>query len=422
MNNKTKICLVEGCDKPVKSHGYCNTHNEQIRKHGHLLEPKILNKDKICRIDGCDSPVRTKGLCKKHYNHQFIKPKIKKPKKEKILKVKIIKPYQEKDWLNKKYNIELLSTEEIAELNDISESNIYKYLNKFKISLKYTEPELHSRLLYVTKKLYSINSMKNYLYEEYWINNKSTCEIGDNLKLNSRQIIKWMDDFNISKRDKNEKRLILNAKNINPTNKQWQIILGSWMGDGSIRLVHKNANFRLTHCKEQYDYLKYKKNILEENNLLWFNEYEKIENGNGYGQKGNISYNIESQCTPLFNDIHSKCYINGKANFNIDYLYQIDDYGLYIWYLDDGSLLPNNTIIICTDNFTYEDNLHIQKYFLDVFNVETKIFTVPGLTEVHYRQRINPSGFEKFIGIINKYKDEVESMKYKLEKREVIKR
>lgn len=415
--NENRICIIEGCDRPFKAHGYCNTHNEQIRRHGYLLDKnnKVTNKDKTCKVEGCNSPVLYKDYCSRHYQQQWkygeIRERKAKPKKEN----KDIELYKDKEWLNKKYNIELLDILEIAQLADVNTNTINSYLNKYKIGLKFVEDELHSRSLYKTKRLNNISNMKEYLIEEYVNNKKSSIEIGNHLNLNPRKIISWMKLFNIKRRGNTEVIQERNSKNISPTNKQWQVILGSWMGDGSIRRNSKNAHFRLTHCEEQYEYLKYKRSILEENNLLWFSESKRI--GGGYSKEDGVRYSIESQCTPLLNDIYEKCYTNGKANFNIEYINQIDDYGLYIWYLDDGSLLPNNTVVFCTDNFTYEDNVFIQKYFLDNYSIETKIFTVPGLTEIHYRQRINPSGFDKFIAVIDKYKNEVESMEYKLEKR-----
>ena len=406
-----KICQVDGCNKKVKAHGYCNTHYEQIRKHGHLLEPKILNKNKICRVEGCNSPVLNKDYCSKHYLQYWKYGEIKEIKRNEL--------YKNKEWLNKKYNIELLNEDEIAELCNVNPNTINRFLNTYQISLQYIEPELHSRLLYKTKKQYNINSMKKYLIDQYYNKNKSAIKIGNNLGgLDRRQIIEWMNLFNIDRRGSTEAIELRNSQNMVPTEQQWQIILGSWLGDGNIRISKNDtAQFRVTHGIDQLEYLHYKQKILEENNLLWFYKSKRI-GGSSYSETS-IRYSIESQYTKLLTDICNKCYKYGKANFNKEYLYQINDYGLYIWYLDDGSLLPNKTVVFCTDNFTYEDNIIIQQYFLDVYNLHTRIFTAPGKTEIHYRQRINPSESTKFFNIIDKFYEEVDCMKYKFNKNKI---
>jgi len=262
-------------------------------------------------------------------------------------------------------------------------------------------------------KVISENNIKDihvYLFEEYWNKNKSAEQIGKQLNIDRRLVIDWMKKLNIKRRGNTEKVQTINAENLIPNFKQWQMILGLWLGDGNIRLVKGgiNAQQRLTHGEKQYEYLKYKQKILEENKLLHFKEYKR--KGGGFGGDNCIRYSLESQCTPLLNGIHKDCYMSGKANFNKNYLYQIDDYGLFIWYLDDGSLQQNNHIILCTDNFTYEDNLQIQEYFKLKYNIGTIIFST---RKDQFRLRLNQVNTLKFFHIINKYKEEVPCMKYK---------
>jgi hypothetical protein len=402
-----KICKVEGCNKPYKAHGYCNTHNEQIRIHGKLLEPKILNKNKICEVENCNEPVLNKNYCRKHYQEYWKYGKIKNHS---------IPLYFNKEWLNQKYNIELIEAKEIAKMCNVTQSTILQSLYKYQISLKFTEPELCSRALHIVKTKFNILNMKEYLINEYIINNKSAVQIGKELQIDRRKVTEWMELFDIPRRGNTESIQLKNSANISPTEKQWQLLLGSWMGDGSIRKRCKNSNFRLTHGIKQYDYLKYKQKILEENGLMWFSEQKR----KGGGLSDTIRFAIEGQCTSLLNDFHKDCYPEGKAIFNQNYLYQINDYGLYIWYLDDGSLLPNNSIVICTDNFSYNDNVIIQQYFKEKYNINTKIFKVKGLTEIHYRIRINQSEVNKFLSIIDKYKNEVECMIYKFNTERIV--
>ena len=398
-----KSCNVEGCNRPYKAHGYCNTHYEQIRRHGKLLEPPVRNRDKTCKVEDCTNHVQTLGYCNKHYQ-QYLKY-------GKIIEPQEAKPPPDKDWLNQKYNEELLDVEEIAQLCDRPKWDILKYLNRYKIGLTHVEPELRSRVLYKTKKIHNIKSMKDYLYDEYIINNKSSIDIGNALGIDCRIIIEWLRQLNIKIRGNSEKIQTRNAQNILPTDMQWQIILGSWLGDGNIRMGKgaKNAGFRITHCEKQYDYLQYKRSILEENGLMWFNECkrESLTSTNNIS----IRFGIESQRTPLLNEIYEKCYTYGKAIFNVEYLYQLTAFGLYIWYLDDGCLQHKRSIVLCTDNFTYDDHKEMQLYFKTQYDIDAIIFSIKN--QRYYRLRFNKTDTLKFLNIIKEYKNNVECMKYK---------
>lgn len=63
-------CSVDGCDKPVRSKGYCKTHYERQRLHGDpqtLLRPRRHETPPTCSEDNCDRPKDARGFCKMHY-------------------------------------------------------------------------------------------------------------------------------------------------------------------------------------------------------------------------------------------------------------------------------------------------------------------------------------------------------------------
>lgn len=262
---------------------------------------------------------------------------------------------------------------------------------------------------------FDIQDIKSYLFNEYWTLNKSGKEIGDNLNVDRKLITEWMRQLGIPRRNNTEKIRLKNSINISPTEKQWQMILGLWMGDGNIRKVKGgvNSQLRITHSIKFYDYLKYKQEILEENNLFRFKEYRR--KGGGLGGENCIRYSLESQCTPLLNKIYENCYTYGKSNLSEYYLNQINEYGLYIWYLDDGNLQSNSHIVLCTDNFTYEENEKIVKYFNRKYFLNPIIYAVTTQWGTNYRLRFNVSDSKRFIKIIEKYKNEVPIMLYKFE-------
>ena len=83
------ICSVDGCDKPHKARGWCNSHYGRFKRGvevGVSLRQRDRNKPSCCIEEGCDSPVKAKGLCHKHYQallrYGFVKnPNRKKPTK-----------------------------------------------------------------------------------------------------------------------------------------------------------------------------------------------------------------------------------------------------------------------------------------------------------------------------------------------------
>ena len=56
-----KKCKIENCEREARWNGYCHKHIAQIRRTGHILQPKIDN----CII--CGEKAKTKGFCSKHY-------------------------------------------------------------------------------------------------------------------------------------------------------------------------------------------------------------------------------------------------------------------------------------------------------------------------------------------------------------------
>ena len=60
----TKVCSVEGCEKPVHARGFCNYHYQKAMKSGEISPLEYLD---ICAVDGCSSPTHARGLCNHHY-------------------------------------------------------------------------------------------------------------------------------------------------------------------------------------------------------------------------------------------------------------------------------------------------------------------------------------------------------------------
>lgn len=57
-------CTIEGCERPLKGRGFCNTHLERLRKHG--TTDLIVRSPQSCGVPGCERPFHAKGYCSAH--------------------------------------------------------------------------------------------------------------------------------------------------------------------------------------------------------------------------------------------------------------------------------------------------------------------------------------------------------------------
>lgn len=67
-------CTVNGCTRPHKSRGYCQTHYMQFRRGAPVCEEiKTRVRDKLptCSIKGCENDVKANGLCAMHYQRKL---------------------------------------------------------------------------------------------------------------------------------------------------------------------------------------------------------------------------------------------------------------------------------------------------------------------------------------------------------------
>lgn len=191
---------------------------------------------------------------------------------------------------------------------------------------------------------------------------------------------------------------------------QKQIILGGLLGDS---YFNYNKNFiRFSHSKKQYEYLLWKRSFFDTSDIRKINKREYKE--------GYIGYNFEfvnksSKHQELFNFINKNLYTNNRKKISLKYLHELNELGLAIWWMDDGCLSVhkgNRYGKLCTHCFNYEENILIQKYFKNKWdiNVDIKIEK-----NKYYFIRFNVVALKKLISLIYKYVAELPSMIYKID-------
>ena len=209
-----------------------------------------------------------------------------------------------------------------------------------------------------------------------------------------------------------------------------ELILACIVGDGYIKKTRKKYySLHFTHSPKQYDYLEWKVehiNNLEiiqkstyKNKMTISNMITKHSNGKTFMQKRATLYRSR-----LFSDIYKNFYNEGKKNIKKMLQYLENDLALAIWFMDDGSLLrykrkhKNGDVyyikpscVLCTHNFSYEENVLIQEWFYKKFNIQAKIQKQRN----YYMLFFNAKETYKIWLHIKKYVNEIDSMKQKFD-------
>lgn len=138
-----------------------------------------------------------------------------------------------------------------------------------------------------------------------------------------------------------------------------EIILGSLLGDGSLKINpgYKNARFSFRHSMHQKDYFFWKAEELKE---ISGDSYFWKQKPDGFGgEKLRYQSIALNQLTELYILTHKK----NKFVAQPKWLKLLTPLSLAVWWLDDGSLIVNSRRgVICTDPFPYEFQLVLANY------------------------------------------------------------
>jgi len=175
---------------------------------------------------------------------------------------------------------------------------------------------------------------------------------------------------------------------------QLQVVYGSYLGDGNITITKKNRYMlRFTHGEKQKEYCEWKANMFGIEELTYIEK-------NGYSQKP--AYNFQTKIFDLEDEIP-------KDTKNVpDWLLdKLDERGIAIWYMDDGSIDKHklkdgsisNYISIHSNNFDYE----IQEKFVKKFNHYGIDCTISKTKGKYYYLRFNKENTIKLLELISPY-------------------
>jgi len=189
------------------------------------------------------------------------------------------------------------------------------------------------------------------------------------------------------------------------TQEEHDLIIGSLMGDASVRQREKNSCFRFSHSIVQKDYCDFKKSILGNFNISEFREVKRK-----IGEKFIYAVDFSTKTHSVFNYYRNLFYKNGRKVIDKKILEQLNPRSLAIWICDDGSY--SNTqdyIILCTNSYSLEEHNLIKGFFEKRFGLSP---TIGFRDNKYYYLRFKKEDTQKLIKIIKPFIPE--SMKYKI--------
>jgi recombination protein RecA len=197
------------------------------------------------------------------------------------------------------------------------------------------------------------------------------------------------------------------------SDQQWQVILGSTMGDGNLSPNQRGrtgVRFRMGHGAKQEAYLDWKVSLLE--NIK-------------FGKTTNAKGAVFADFTPLpeLDELQKVVYFgDGKKHITWDYLKALTPLALAVWYMDDGCFTVRSKgvqqrteggsgrIEICVEAFSPGSRERMAEYLHDTHGLDVKLME-RGARKVSVLQFTTASS-AKFQKLVAPYVHE--SMAYKL--------
>lgn len=187
----------------------------------------------------------------------------------------------------------------------------------------------------------------------------------------------WFNKYKLD-RPKSNRTIFHEIRDIDFSNIQKSVVLGSILGDGGLVIPKhgKNAKLSIKHCSKQKPYLVWKKEIL---NPFSRPIYQTSEEGEvnicgipSYDTGSFVAYTVSH---PTLTEFYNKYYIKGKKKVDKSIIKDLDLLALAILLADDGSFYTHYKFKgvcngkICTNSFSYEDQLllieAIKKFYGD---------------------------------------------------------
>lgn len=194
------------------------------------------------------------------------------------------------------------------------------------------------------------------------------------------------------------------------------LLIGMLLGDGTIS---SNYVYKLSHCEQQLDYLRWKINLLK-NNGIRNNGVKEYVSTCGYNKNRKVYY-TQLNIIPFIKVLRRVFYKPKKTIGNRKLLNRLNALGIAIWYMDDGHInirkdkngRPMGFYIKIATCLPKDELQIIIDYFHEVWNIKFYMFH-EGKQKDSYSLCCGTTEGLKFIKIVKPYVSQVPSMMHKI--------
>ena len=200
----------------------------------------------------------------------------------------------------------------------------------------------------------------------------------------------------------NFKKKIL--KNIPLSDSCLSIILGSILGDGSLKIHknYKNARFKFRHSSIQREYFDWKVSMVQE---ISSENCTILQSPDGFSKNQKLLY--QSRALESLTVIYNRTHSSNKTKIQRKWLNHLTPLSLLIWWLDDGSLISNKRKgVLCTDGFSKSEVQLLSNYLYVVWGVSTRVASISAKNrklskqKEYFRLWFSTTELKKFLRII----------------------
>lgn len=157
------------------------------------------------------------------------------------------------------------------------------------------------------------------------------------------------------------------------TNKQRQVLVGSLLGDGTLSDPKRcgpdsftQSYLRILHSNAQKEYLRWKHSLMSP--YAYSIKEILVEDG--------IRVYFQTPAHKVFTKFRQDWYPQGTKIVYLPDLHNLDSLGLAVWFMDDGVrgiTRGSEYGFLCTDSFTDEEQKEISAFLMWSFGIHTSI-------------------------------------------------
>jgi len=239
--------------------------------------------------------------------------------------------------------------------------------------------------------------------ETDYLDGMSLDEIAVKYKMTRGCVTFLRELYNIKR--KGAKYIRRKATEVPLTAQQKELIYGSLMGDGK---QGSGNSFSIKHSGKAEEFLLWKYNILK--SVASKNSLKKEEYYDERYDSWLETIRFYTHANSDIEEIIYQFYNSGKKKITSEILGNISDFGLAVWYMDDGKIGWNYqsrrrkswnsqpSIALCTDSFSLEECELMRDWFLSKYRIECYIKEV---RRNQHRLKFGTEATSKFLKIVS---------------------